>query len=159
MMHVWSAAPAEGGAKESICASDVMRRWFTEVWTNSNGEVIEELFPIDGIAYGLGPPVQGPTAFRAFWYQLHATFSDIEVKVVECVDQGDRCYVRCEGSAIFEGKTIPLNGGCLCRIEDGMIREVWNYWDFVGTMEQMGALPESSFVQACNGGEFRLPSA
>ncbi len=39
----------------------------------------------------------------------------------------------------------------MARIEEGMLREAYNHFDFIGLWEQLGYLPQNSFEQGLSG--------
>lgn len=132
--------------------SDVMRRWFQEVWTEGRERAIDEFMCPTCLAHGLGAqPVRGPAEFKGFWRQLRSVFSGIRIEVVDALDQGDRCYVRCQATLRFGARTVHLPGGCISRIEGGRISECWNTWDFAVLLTEMGALPPDAVNQAFQG--------
>lgn len=138
--------------------SDVMRSWFQRVWCEGDETAIEELFAEDGEVYGLGPePVVGPAAFRQFWHAIRASFDNIHIEVVDAINEGNRGYVRCEGSLGFRGRQVKRGGGCLFEVENGKITRSWDYWDFLGFLSDMDALPEDAFARACGGECFHSP--
>lgn len=133
-------------------AGAVMKRWFQRVWTEHDASAIEEMLAPDGVVHGLGPdPATGPAQFRQFWDAIQASFDEIRIGVVDCVDEGNRTWVRCRAEAVVKGSPVTFDGGCQVTVENGLITEAWNYWDFVGCMHQMGALPADAFAQACAG--------
>jgi hypothetical protein len=137
-----------------------MRRWFAEVWCASCVGTIDELFPEDGLAHGLGPgPVRGPEAFKAFHAEFCRTFRDIHIDVVDAIDEGDRCYVRAVATMTFQGRRVTLTGGCLSRVVDGRIAETWNEWDFLGLLVGMQALPADIVPQAFAGQRVQVVAA
>jgi hypothetical protein len=132
--------------------SDVMRKWFEEVWCRSRGDQIAEMFAEDGLAHGLGAePVKGPAAFREFWKRFNEIFKNIRIEVRGAVDEGEQCYVRCTGRMTFRDKPVVLDGGCLATVRGGKIREVWNLWDFLGLLVSMEALPPDAVERAFGG--------
>jgi hypothetical protein len=141
-----------GDATMSTRASDVLRRWFQEVWCDGRPETIHELFAADGVAHGVGrEPVRGPGGFLEFWNGFRSTFSSIHIAVQAHVDEGPLAYVRCVASMTFRGRPVTLEGGCLARVRHGQIVECWNQWDFAGLMIRMGALPEDCLPRAFAG--------
>ena len=133
-------------------SSEVMRKWFEEVWCNGRGDLIGEMFADDGVAHGLGPePVKGPPAFRAFWKRFNEVFKNIRIEVKGAVDEGEQCYVRCAGRMKFRDKEVVLDGGCLATVRGGKIRECWNLWDFTGLLVSMEALPPDAIERAFRG--------
>jgi hypothetical protein len=141
-------------------SSAVMHAWFRDVWCNGRPEAIHELFAADGLAHGLGAePVRGPAAFLTFWHAFRATFSNIQISVLAEVDEGPLTYVRCAATMQFRGRPVTLDGGCLCRIQNGQIAECWNTWDFTSLLVGMGALPADVIPQAFGGATFATRSA
>lgn len=135
--------------------SDVMRAWFRRVWTEGDPNAITELFPPDGRVHGLGPaPVVGPTAFRGFWEDITQVLQELEIRVVESLDDGDRCYVRCEATANYRGARVQFSGGSQCTVRGGQILEAHDYWDFLGLLAQMQSLPPDAFPLALAGKRF-----
>ena len=133
-------------------AGTMMRAWFRRVWNEKDPSAIEELLAPDGRVHGLGPDVAtGPAGFRPFWDAIQESFDEIRIDVVDSVDDGNRTWVRCRAEAVVKGNSVIFEGGCQATVENGLIQEAWNYWDFVGCMHQMGALPADAFAQACAG--------
>ena len=138
-------------------ASDVLRRWFREVWCEGRAEAIAELFPPHGLAHGLGAePVRGPEAFLGFWRGFRATFGDVHIGVDDVVDEGRTAYARCTARMTYGGRPVVLTGGCQARVEDGRIAECWNTWDFLTLLVQMGALPADALPRAFAGEHARF---
>ncbi len=135
-----------------MSASDVMRAWFQRVWCEGDESAIDELLAPDGEVFGLGPEaVIGPEGFKGFWNAIRSQFDDIHIEVVDAVDQDEMTYVRCEGDMRFGGRDVKFKGGAQCRVEAGLITRAWNYWDSVGFLADMGALPADAFPRACQG--------
>ncbi len=139
--------------------SDVMKRWFQEVWCEGKRATIHELFAADGLAHGIGPePVVGPAGFEPVFDMLHARFDDVHIEVVESIDCGDQTYVRCEGTLKAGDETLQLEGGSLCRIADGKIQEAKNQWDWLGLLAQLGVVPADALVQGLTHGALDAPA-
>jgi len=135
--------------------SDVMRTWFQRVWTEREEHAIYELFPPEGEAHGLGPaPIVGPGAFHQFWVQMHTAFDSLDVRVLDAIDQRDRCYVRCEATGIYRGALVTFEGGCMAEIHAGQIRRVWSYLDFVKMLTEMSSIPPNALELALSGVRF-----
>lgn len=143
--------------------SDVMRMWFERVWCNHDQACIDELFAADGIATGLpgGDSLQGPEGFRTFFHGMNATFDAIHVEVLDAVDEGERCYTRCRATLGFQNRSVTLEGGALSTVRAGQIVHSHNCWDFLGLLQDMGALQENAFTRAALGVRFeeRPPEA
>ena len=141
----------------NLKSSDVMKKWFEEVWCNGRGDLIQDMFAEDGVAHGLGAePLKGPAAFRAFWKRHNEVFKNIRIDVRGAIDEGEQTYVRCTGRMNFNGKPVVLEGGCLATVRGGKIRECWNLWDFTSLLVQMEALPADVIERAYEGKKVRF---
>lgn len=136
--------------------SDVMREWFRRVWVERDGDAIHDLLHAEAEVHGLGgpEPMRGPDDFRDYWDGLLGLFEVVDLEVVDAIDEGNRTYVRCAGTLERDGTRVALEGGGLCEVEDGKIVRCWNYWDFLGFVERMGAIPADLFQRACSGTTF-----
>ena len=66
--------------------SDVVRRWFKEVWDEGREEAIDELMAPYGVAYGLpGGPIQGPTAFKPVFRTFREALGDHLPQYSTCI--------------------------------------------------------------------------
>ncbi|RYG66534.1 ester cyclase [bacterium] len=133
--------------------TQVVRRWFEEVWNQGNLDAIDELFAADGIARGLGEAgrdVIGPDAFKPFVQRLRSAFPDLHITVDETIEQGDRVAARFSavmthtGDALgfpATGRQVQVQGITFSQITNGQIVDGWNNWDIYGMMLQLGANP------------------
>jgi steroid delta-isomerase-like uncharacterized protein len=129
----------------------VVHRWFEEVWNQGRESAIEELMAPDGQAHGLShasaAPVKGHDAFKDFYRQFRAAFSDIHIAIEDTICEGDKVVVRCLVTARHSGdglagpatgKTVEFGGVCLARVQGGKLVEAWNNFDFLGMFQQVG---------------------
>ena len=125
----------------------VVRRWFDEVWNQGREATISELFPVSGVARGLGESetdVHGPDQFRVFAANLRGSLPDLHIDIEDILSEGDRVAVRIrlEGTHIGGGR-VSVQGIIIARIVDGQIVEAWNSYDQLGFLRQIGALPSA----------------
>jgi len=129
----------------------IVHHWFEQVWNQGRESAIDEIMAPDAHAHGLthpsGTPVRGPAAFRDFYRQYQAAFSDIHIAVEDTVREGDKIAARCRVTARHTGdgvagpatgKTVEFTGLCLARVRDGQIVEAWNHFDFLNMFRQVG---------------------
>jgi steroid delta-isomerase-like uncharacterized protein len=125
--------------------------WFEEVWNKGRGEAIAEMLAEDGIAHGLtdaeGNELRGPAAFRTFFEDFKSAFPDLHVEVVDTICEGDKIVARCEvrGTHTGEGigmlathRPVVFTGTAIIRVENNMIVEAWNNFDFQAMYTQLG---------------------
>jgi steroid delta-isomerase-like uncharacterized protein len=134
-------------------STNVLGRWFEEVWNKGREEAIDELAAADVVSHGLfdsqGAHVSGREMFKAFWRQFRTAFPDVRVDVNDELTDGAKNMVRCTVRATHSGegmgppshKPVSFTGMVVARIENGQLKEVWDSWDFMGLYQQIGALP------------------
>jgi steroid delta-isomerase-like uncharacterized protein len=134
--------------------ADLVRRWFEEVWNKGRESAIDEMCAPDGIIHGLtdnpANPLRGPEAFKPFYRNFHAAFPDIRITVLETICEGDKVAALCRAAGTHKGhtlgfaatqKSMAFEGMVLVRVKNNQIAEGWNFWDFMGLYQRLGALP------------------
>src|ERR1700752_419888 len=131
----------------------LIRRWFGEVWNKGRADAIEEMLAEYGVAHGLSDdpanPIIGPRDFRPFHTLIREAFPNMTIVVEDTVAEGDkvaaRCSVRAKHEGDFLGRSatqaqVDYTGIASVRIENGMIVEAWNNFDFMTLHKQVGLL-------------------
>ena len=131
----------------------VVRRWFEEVWNQGRESSIDELFPADGVAHGLGDSEQdihGPDEFKQFVANIRGIIPDTHIGIDDVFAYADRVAVRItlQGTHTGHGFGVPptgrkgsIQGIIIVRLVNGSIKEGWNSYDQLGLLRQIGALP------------------
>lgn len=128
----------------------LLHRLAKEVWLEGKREVIDELFAPGLVVHAPMGEIIGPEGFKTFYDNMTAAFSDISMRVVFSITEGDLCLARFEFSArgtgdfmgiSARGKDINVTGNSLVRIKDGQIIEGWDEYNLYGMMQQLGAVP------------------
>ena len=124
--------------------SDLIRRWFEEVWNRDNEGAIRELMAPDVVAHGLGPDFVGVENFLAFYHDFRDAFDSVQVTLDHIVESGDEVAYRGVARVKLKGEdtTHEMPGAGFTRYRDGLIIEGFNYWDFLGLVTKLGAVPE-----------------
>jgi predicted ester cyclase len=125
-----------------------LHRWFEEVWNQGREDVMDEIFPPEGIAHGLGDaPVRGAEEYKPFFRAFKSAFPDINVTISEYMLNGDRIAAHCRATAVHAGKglgfgptgrSVDFEFMAFATIKDGKIMEARNIIDFAGMYQQMG---------------------
>ncbi|MGE0682475.1 MAG: ester cyclase [Candidatus Binatia bacterium] len=107
-----------------------------------------------------GRPV-GREMVRAVLKDIQATFPDVQLRILQCVVEGEWVTVRCTFSGTHQGMgRLPVNGGLLVgvqptgrffevqhihmyQIQNGQIVEHFANRDDIGMMQQLGLLPSA----------------
>ncbi len=132
----------------------IAEEWFRRVWRERDANAIDELLTEDGVAYGIfGEEIRGRAAFREFHLLFCKLFPETDIRVVDEISEGSRRAVRCLGKLKMPGhdETIELAGMGFVEIRGGQIRSAYNYWNFLGLLEEMSLMPKGSFEAAMSG--------
>jgi steroid delta-isomerase-like uncharacterized protein len=141
----------------SSANSQLIRRWFDEVWNQGNAAAIDRLSHPH--ARGFGQAEHGRkidmNEFRELWRNLRTAFPDVKFTIEETIEQDDRVAARWSASlthkASFLGipatnKNAKITGISWMRMEDGKIVEGWDNWDQLGLLVQIGAAKSPDLV-------------
>ena len=97
--------------------------------------------------FGIEPGLEN---IRRFYQGFLAAFPDIEITMEDIRAEGDevaeRITLRATHQGNFNGipptgKKITMAGITILRFEDGQCVERWTQADFLGLMQQLGAIP------------------
>ncbi len=101
--------------------------------------------------HGWGPESTDTTGYVAAMSAILAAFPDSRFSIEDVVADGDRVAVRhsLRGThqAEFQGipatsKPVVVNAIVILRYEKGKAAELWLNADFMGLMQQLGAIPQ-----------------
>ena len=130
-------------------AKAVVRRFYEHA---ASGALDDELLAEDLVYHGpvmLGE-VRGREGFKQLLGLFRAAFPGFETEVKTLVAEGDVVAAwhthRGRHGGEFAGvaptgKTVEVDGLELLRVRDGRVAEFWHMDDFLGLMQQLGAVP------------------
>ena len=81
---------------------------------------------------------------------LRAAFPDLQYTVEDQIAEGDKVVTRYTASGTHRGELmsivptgsrVEITGISITRIEDGKIEEIWENYDALGMMRQLGVIP------------------
>ncbi len=128
----------------------VVRRFYEEVFNQGHEEVIDEIISPDYIDYGHEPPGKGPEGAKQDYRGATSVFSNTHYTIDELIGTGDRVIVRWTGTYIHSGdfagikatgKSVSLTGISIYRASNGQIQETRNAVNWLGLLQQLGAIP------------------
>jgi len=127
--------------------TDLIYRWFEEVWNQGKEETIDELFAPQGEVYGLTQEMaKGPEDFRAFWKMFHSGFDRIHIQIEDVIHGDSKIVARWTGKARHAGEfmgyaatqmDVTFTGMTICVCDRGKLFDSWNNWDCHGLLEQI----------------------
>ena len=127
-------------------------RWFDEVWSQGKVDLIPELALPGAEGHdmeGPGVTTKGWDAFRDFHQRMHGAISNLELRVLDTIAEGDRVVVRLQSSGTHTGDDlgIPPTGNqidfgavVILRFENGKLAEAWNFIDQLAFYQQLRIL-------------------
>jgi predicted ester cyclase len=112
---------------------------------------LTSLYAPDAVAHFLPPGMpQGHTGLRLYYSAFMAGFPDAQLVFDDIVAEGDTLAVRFHiaathagefGGIPATGKRIIFGGITTMRFDNGKVVERWSQSDFLGLMQQLGAIP------------------
>jgi steroid delta-isomerase-like uncharacterized protein len=137
-----------------------VRRFFEEGFNTGDGAVFDECVAdgwVDHDPQNPFPDATGPAGARKAMEHYRAAFPDLRFTIEEQIADGDMVCTRFTGSGTQDGdlpdlpathKRTTVGGLALDRVEGGKIAETWTYWDTLGMLEQLGAVPAPAAAHA-----------
>jgi steroid delta-isomerase-like uncharacterized protein len=112
-------------------------------------EAYLEVYAADAVLhdFGIEPGVDN---IRRFYQGFMAAFPDVQITTEDLIGEGDqvaeRITLRGTHRGDFQGvpptgKPITMSGITILRFQDGRCVERWTQGDFLGLLQQLGAIP------------------
>ncbi len=128
------------------------RRVFEEIWNQGNLDLADEVIDPNFVDHDSAMPeeVSGIEGFKEFVAMYRSSFSDFHIEVEDQVAEGDKVVTRWTGTGTHDGdlggitptgKWVEITGVEIARISGGKVAEIWDNYDVMGMMQQIGALP------------------
>ena len=129
----------------------IQRRIFEEVWNKGDLTVLDRVYAVDVVDHnpppGLPPGVEG---VKQFFRMYMTAFPDTHMKMEDQVAEGDRIVTRWTATGTHKGelmgipptgKQVRVSGIIIDRVQGGKIIEYWSFFDQLGLLQQLGAVP------------------
>jgi steroid delta-isomerase-like uncharacterized protein len=128
----------------------IVRR-FEELFNEKQVDRADEFVAPDYIDHGALPgQAPGLDGAKQKWAMYIAAIPDLRVPIEDMVAEGDKVVVRwtAEGTQRGEllgippaGKRLRFSGISIYRLAEGKVAEVWEQFDRLGLMQQLGVVP------------------
>jgi steroid delta-isomerase-like uncharacterized protein len=109
-----------------------------------------ELYAPDCMLHGYAGVEPGQEGIRQFYQQLWAAFPDSTVSCEDWLEDGDRIALRFTFRGTHRGefqglpptgRAVMMPGITILRFANGKCVERWSQADFLGLLQQLGAIP------------------
>ena len=128
--------------------ADRTRRWYNEVWKPGGESTVHELMSehIDG--YMEGVDVRTRSEFLVERQRFLEAFSDLEMVVDDCIEDGSKTVARWHVTATHTGaalgfpatnRKVAFRGMTWLEFKDGRIVRGWDSWNLGGLLQSLAA--------------------
>jgi steroid delta-isomerase-like uncharacterized protein len=129
------------------------RRIAEEFFAGGRFEVADELVNASFVGHDIAmpEPISGPDGLKQLARGYRDAFPDLNIRIEEQIAEGDMVATRWTATGTHKGelfgisptgKQATVGGMTLDRFSGGKMGESWVYWDTLGLMQQLGAIPE-----------------
>lgn len=130
------------------------RRWFEEVFSSGNLELIPELIASEYVNHDPNVPEgvwAGLEGAQGLVSTYRSAFPDLKFTITHQIAEGDLVMTRWSATGTHQGplgtlpathKSATITGTNLKRFMDGKAVEEWANFDMMGLLQQLGAVPK-----------------
>ena len=129
----------------------VVQRFVEELVNAGNYELTKELIAADYVRHDsdVSEEERGPDPFVETLQMMEEAFPNGEVTIEEMIAEDDLVAFRARWRATHggefmgiepSGETTEHTGMAMHRVKNGKITETWANWDWLSTMQQLGAM-------------------
>jgi hypothetical protein len=130
------------------------RRWFSDIITQGQLDVADEIFASNHVIHDPHSPPggwpDGPEGLKMVATLFGGGFSNWDIIIEDQIAEGDRVSTRWTASATNTGslqgmpptgKGVKVTGVNVARFDEGKIAESWFNFDMLTLLQQLGAIP------------------
>jgi steroid delta-isomerase-like uncharacterized protein len=143
----------EGGNMLTEQNKATARRWSEELWGRGNLAIADEIIASDYVRHDPGDPfpARGPEDVKRIVTMLRTMLPDLNIEIEAMVAEGNMVVSRYTATATDTvgymgmaptGKTIRTTAIQVFQFDNGKVVESWAVRDDLGTLRQLGHLPE-----------------
>ena len=128
----------------------IIQRWIEEAWHKRNVAAVDEFFAPNFVGHDPSSEVRGIEGVKQYVTTHLNAFSDFHITTEDQIAEGDKVVTRFTVRGAHKGeymgiaptnKQVTWTGIFIARIADGQFVEVWQSFDELGLMQQIGAVP------------------
>jgi len=134
--------------------SEILRRFYTEIWENLQYDRIAEFFQPDLTSQTLIPErAVDPDEVKEWMKVLDALVRDKKVTILHSIDDGSWCSAFLKICCVSRATDKPVTAyqQILCRQKDGLLSESYPQFDLLRFFEQLDQLPEDAYALLMSG--------
>lgn len=136
------------------------RRFMDEVYNKGNLDLIDEVVAPNWVEHNPNTP-EGMSGrvddSKRFVEMYRNAFPDLHITIEDLIAEGDKVVMRWTARGTHQGELmgvppsgnrVEVTGINIERLEGGKFVESWSNYDFLGLMQQIGAVPSAEQAQA-----------
>jgi steroid delta-isomerase-like uncharacterized protein len=139
-----------------MTATATARRFFDEIWSQGNFDLVDELVAPEYVGHPSGPEerVQGPEGVKQYIVRMRTGVPDLNMTVEDQLADGDKIATRWTARGTHAGdlmgveatgRTATVTGITIQRFgPTGQLVEGWTNWDMLGMLHQLGIVPQQA---------------
>ncbi len=128
-------------------------RFHMDIFVKGDLAVADELLTPDFVIHFPGLPpemLHGPEGVKKYATAIRTAFPDLHITHDDTIAVGDKVVIRWTVRATHQGelmgiaptgKQVTITGIDIFRLSLGKLAEMWQNWDQLGMLQQVGALP------------------
>src|SRR5919108_3472171 len=127
----------------------IAHRFHMDIFQDGKLDAADEIVAPDFVAHAPGgPEVRGPEGVKEWAKAIRSGLHDMKLSHDHTMAEGDHVVIRWSGKGTHKGemlgvpasgKPVSITGFDEFRIQNGKIVEMWQNWDALGFMQQVGA--------------------
>jgi steroid delta-isomerase-like uncharacterized protein len=128
----------------------MVRDWVEAGWNTGDLSMVDRVYAPDYALHGPGTEIRTPEAFKRFFAGWHTGLPDMHMTVEDLIASGSTVVWRFRATGTHRGevfgiaptgKQVTFTGIVITRFADGKWAEDWFEADFLGLLQQLGAVP------------------
>jgi steroid delta-isomerase-like uncharacterized protein len=130
----------------------ISRRADEELFDRGNLDVADELFVPNFVYHdpASGEDWHGSESVKRYATMMRAAFPDLYYTLEDQIAEGDKVVTRYKAGGTHQGELmgiaptgnrVEITGISIMRIDGGKIEEIWENYDTLGMMQQLGVIP------------------
>ncbi len=138
--------------------TQIVERWYRDVWINGDLDAIDAFFAPGARAEGILPDLAITAAdFRDLVTVIRDRIDGIEVTIAKSIEQGNwlSCLLEVRAFDRASGDPIHAISQIMMRFDGDKMVETYNSFDFLTMFEQMGQLPPNTLPLLLTGATLR----
>jgi predicted ester cyclase len=130
----------------------IAREYIEEVWIKGNLNLVDKYIAPTFVGRTFGMPVaEGREGFKQMLTGVSNAFANPQYTIEDLIAEGNKVVVRWTFRGTHQqeimgiaptGKRVEMTGTTTYRMAHGQVQEWWEHIDFLGMLQQLGAIPK-----------------